>query len=81
MTYLYVAEETQVDRYVWTAGQLTPLQSLLDANWTYQENNQVMDSKKGVITKALKIDHRRTNVDTMACATYNEIIIIDAANP
>jgi glucose/arabinose dehydrogenase len=23
-TYLYVAEQTQVDRYVWTAGQLTP---------------------------------------------------------
>jgi len=24
VTYVYVAEETQVDRYVWTAGQLTP---------------------------------------------------------
>ena len=24
VTYLYVAEETQIDRYVWTAGQLVP---------------------------------------------------------
>jgi hypothetical protein len=64
------------------AGQLDPLQEVLDGNWTYQENNKVMDAKNGVLSKALKkIDHRRTNVDTTACATYSELIIADSANP
>jgi hypothetical protein len=64
-----------------TTGQLLPLQNILSSNWTYQENNKVIDVKTGVISKALKIDHRRTNIDTTACATYTEIIITDSANP
>lgn len=64
-----------------TAGQLDPLQKVLAATWTYQENNKEMDAKKSVLTKALKIDHRRTNVDMTTCATYTEIIATDPANP
>ncbi|KAF4631441.1 hypothetical protein G7Y89_g6687 [Cudoniella acicularis] len=64
-----------------TAGTLDTLQNLFAGNWTYQENNKQIDVKKGVISKALKIDHRRTNVDKISCATYTEIIITDSANP
>jgi len=64
-----------------TSGKLDPLQPFLSSNWTYQENNKVPDVKKGVLSKALKIDHRRTNLDTTSCATYTEIIITDSANP
>jgi hypothetical protein len=64
-----------------TAGKLDPLQKVLGGNWTYQENNKETDATKGVLGKALKIDHRRTNVDTTACATYSELIVADAANP
>jgi len=63
-----------------TSGQLLTLQSFLSGNWTYQENNKQIDVKTGVISKALKIDHRRTNIDTLACATYTELIITDSAN-
>lgn len=64
-----------------TAGQLLLLQNFLAGNWTYQENNTQIDVKTGVISKALKIDHRKTNLDTTACASYTEIIITDSANP
>ncbi|KAH9208108.1 hypothetical protein DL95DRAFT_42573 [Leptodontidium sp. 2 PMI_412] len=64
-----------------TAGALTSLQLYLSTNWTYVENNKATDPKKGVLSKSLKIDHRRTNTDLVACATYTEIIITDAANP
>ncbi len=61
-----------------TAGSLDPLQKVAAASWKYQENNNEVDVKKSVITKALKIDHRRTNVDTVQCATYTELIVTDA---
>ncbi|KAK3358277.1 hypothetical protein B0T24DRAFT_617448 [Lasiosphaeria ovina] len=64
-----------------TAGRLDPLRDILDANWVYQENNAKANATKGVLGKALKIDHRRTNVDTTACATYTELISTDAASP
>ncbi|KAK0709187.1 hypothetical protein B0T26DRAFT_678645 [Lasiosphaeria miniovina] len=64
-----------------TAGRLDPLRDILDANWVYQENNAKANATKGVLSKALKIDHRRTNVDMTACATYTELISTDAASP
>ena len=57
-----------------TAGSLDPIQKLLASNWTYQENNKVITAQAGVIRKALKIDHRRTNYDLVQCATYSEVI-------
>lgn len=63
------------------AGQLDPLQSSLAGNWTYQENNNVMNVHNGVLSKALKIDHHRTNLDTTSCASYTELVIADSANP
>ncbi|KAF2646048.1 hypothetical protein P280DRAFT_524689 [Massarina eburnea CBS 473.64] len=57
-----------------TAGSITPLQSLFAPNWTYTENNKVIPHTAGVLHKALKIEHRRTNFDTVACATYTELV-------
>ncbi|KAK3349490.1 hypothetical protein B0T25DRAFT_457677 [Lasiosphaeria hispida] len=65
-----------------TAGKLDPLQKVLASNWTYEENNKVVaDTKKGVLNKALKIDHRRTIVDLVVCASFTELISAEAANP
>ncbi|KIH94521.1 hypothetical protein SPBR_06140 [Sporothrix brasiliensis 5110] len=71
-----------------TTGQLAPLLAVTAANWTYQENNQAVSiatsrSASGIIVaKALKIDHRRTNFDLTACATYTELVsATDPANP
>ncbi|KAK0118572.1 hypothetical protein ONS95_007458 [Cadophora gregata] len=64
-----------------TSGSLTSLQPYLSTNWSYIENNKATDPNKSVLSKALKIDHRRTNTDLVACATYNEIIITDSSNP
>jgi hypothetical protein len=57
-----------------TAGSITSLQSFFASNWTYVENNKQIDHTKGVVHKALKIDHRRTNYDLVECATYTEYI-------
>ncbi|KAF2794816.1 hypothetical protein K505DRAFT_349064 [Melanomma pulvis-pyrius CBS 109.77] len=58
-----------------TAGSLDSLQDRLSSNWTYQENNKIVTSQtSGVLRKPLKIDHRRTNYDLVACATYTELV-------
>lgn len=64
-----------------TAGNLDLLQKVVAGNWEYEENNKRIDVKKGVLTKKLKIDHRRTNFDLVACATYTELIAASPANP
>jgi hypothetical protein len=64
-----------------TAGKLDALQPVLSSNWSYVENNKVADATKSVLSKALKIDHRRTNVDMVQCATYTELIVTDSKNP
>ncbi|CAK7225748.1 hypothetical protein SBRCBS47491_005994 [Sporothrix bragantina] len=71
-----------------TAGKLAPLLAVTAANWTYVENNKAIDladaSSAGaiILAKALKVDHRRTNYDLTACATYTELVSAsDAANP
>lgn len=66
-----------------TAGNLDALKAVLAGNWSYVENNKVTDATKApaVLTKALKIDSRRTNYDMVECATYTEIIVTDSKNP
>jgi hypothetical protein len=65
-----------------TAGKLDALASVLATNWTYEENNKVIDPLKSVAaTKALKIDSRRTIVDLVQCATYTELIAPDNTQP
>jgi hypothetical protein len=58
-----------------TAGQLGDFAKLLSAdNITYMENNKKADLKTGLLTKALAIDHKRTTVDTVNCASYTELV-------
>ncbi|KAK1754294.1 hypothetical protein QBC47DRAFT_403681 [Echria macrotheca] len=65
-----------------TAGKLDALDSVVAGNWTYEENNKVIDAKKSVAaTRALKIDTRRTIVDTVLCATFTELIAASASPP
>lgn len=57
-----------------TAGSLSPLQPTLATSWIYTENNKNISYTSGLLTKALKIDHRRTNYDLVTCATYTEVV-------
>ncbi|KAF2177882.1 hypothetical protein K469DRAFT_601630 [Zopfia rhizophila CBS 207.26] len=63
------------------AGKVEPLKNILGDAWKYQQNNKELEAEKGVLSKALKIDHRRTNYDMTDCATYTEYISADSANP
>ena len=65
-----------------TAGKLDSLQTALAGTWKYMENNKEIEASKGVLRKALKIDHRRTITDLLQCASYSEIVSAsDPANP
>jgi hypothetical protein len=63
-----------------TAGSLTNLKLASD-NFSYQENNKVVDIKKGVISTPLKIDLNRSTVDTVACASYTMMISTTGSKP
>jgi hypothetical protein len=63
------------------AGNVSLLEQVVADSWEYEENNKRRDAREGVLSKSLKIDHRRTNFDLVACATYTELIVSDPANP
>jgi hypothetical protein len=64
-----------------TAGSADAVSKTTAATWKYVENNKEIDIKTGILNKALKLDHRRTNVDMTDCATYTEYISSAANNP
>jgi hypothetical protein len=68
---LYIAAQTKGD----TSG--LPLANGLG----YYENAAPADIKTGLITKAMKIDHHRSLLDTATCQTFTEVIVTDKANP
>jgi hypothetical protein len=56
-----------------TSGKLDSLK--LDANnFTYQENNKLIDIKTGVISQSLNIDMNHSTADTTACASYTMLV-------
>lgn len=57
-----------------TAGSFSGLQPLVSSDFAYTENNKKIPHMQGVLHKALKIEHRRTNYDLVQCATYSEVI-------
>jgi hypothetical protein len=63
-----------------TAGSLTAL-SLSTKNFTYRENNKVVDIKKGVISSGLKLSLNRSTADTTACASYTNLIVTTGSKP
>lgn len=65
------------------AGDVGLLKGVVAEGWEYEQNNKRMaDAAKGVLGKALPIDHRRTNFDLVQCATYTELVAAsDPASP
>lgn len=54
----------------------------LASNFTYRENNKVIDLAKGVLgTAALVLDTNRSTADTVACASYTMLISSTGAKP
>jgi hypothetical protein len=47
----------------------------------YVENFKAMNIDEGLIKKPMKIDHRRSLLDTATCQTFTEMIVADKANP
>ncbi|KAK1749405.1 hypothetical protein QBC47DRAFT_426773 [Echria macrotheca] len=67
------------DKYVaaQTSGKLDDLQKLFTTgNFTYQENNKIIDIQKGVLAKGLKVEYSRSTADTVACASYTELVAL-----
>jgi len=59
------------------SGKLDDLQKLFTMNnFTYQENNQITDIAKGALGKALKVEYSRSTADTVACASYTELVAL-----
>ncbi|KAK4205975.1 hypothetical protein QBC37DRAFT_462374 [Rhypophila decipiens] len=61
-------------------GKLDDLQSLFSTgasgNFTYRENNQIASIQKSVISKALNVEYSKSTADTVACASYTELIAL-----
>jgi hypothetical protein len=55
--------------------------ALLTGEIKYMENNKTVDITKGLLSKEMKIAHRRTIFDQDGCATYSEVIVTDATTP
>ncbi|AEO71256.1 eaa67b64-2c49-4edc-8065-80d35f673626 [Thermothielavioides terrestris] len=55
-------------------GALGDLAKLLTSDYKYRENNKAADVKTGVLATALQIAHNKTTADTVACASYTELI-------
>ncbi|KIH91130.1 hypothetical protein SPBR_01986 [Sporothrix brasiliensis 5110] len=49
-------------------------QKLLDPAVTYRQNNKASSASAGIWSKALKLDHNRTTLDTTQCASYTELV-------
>jgi hypothetical protein len=47
----------------------------------YMENAAPADISKGLIKKALKIDHHRSLLDTASCQTFTEVIVTNKQEP
>ncbi|CAO2649134.1 Nn.00g100830.m01.CDS01 [Neocucurbitaria sp. VM-36] len=62
-----------------TAGQ-TSFSSLADTV-AYSENRKKVDIKSGVLSKALKVDHVRSQHDVPQCAAFSEFIVTNSAAP
>jgi len=62
-----------------TAGQAN-LSSLSD-KVAYSENRKTVDIKSGILTKPMKIDHARSQHDTIQCAAFSEFIVANSGTP
>jgi hypothetical protein len=63
-----------------SSGKLDGLKLVAD-NFTYQENNKVVDIAKGVLSQSLALDLNRSTADTVACASYTMSISSGGSKP
>lgn len=67
-TELYMAAQT--------AGSLDDFGDLLTSDYKYQENNKASTVAQGVLGTALNIAHNKSTADTVACASYTELVAL-----
>ncbi|CAK7217476.1 H/ACA snoRNP pseudouridylase subunit [Sporothrix curviconia] len=76
---LLAAAETYIDAQ--RTGKTDGLH-LAASNFTYRENNKVVDLGEGVLgSTALTLDTNRSTADTVACASYTMLISSGGAKP
>jgi hypothetical protein len=63
-----------------TSGNYTAIKSLSETI-EYNENDKKTAIASGIFSHPLKIDSSRHLLDTVACATYTEVIVTDASHP
>ncbi|TVY58139.1 hypothetical protein LSUE1_G008966, partial [Lachnellula suecica] len=59
-----------------TSGQLGTLATLLTSTYSYRENNKASTVPSGILSTALNISHRKTTADTVACASFTELVAL-----
>jgi len=66
-----------------SSGKLDDLKKLFSSNFTYDENNGgVKDLAKGILSQGpLKVDYNRSTADTVACASYTELVVATGPKP
>ncbi|TGJ88502.1 hypothetical protein E0Z10_g254 [Xylaria hypoxylon] len=57
-----------------TKGSSSDLAAITASNLTYTENEVKMSLDRSVLTEPIKMDHNRSILDTVQCATFTEII-------
>ncbi|KAG9196466.1 hypothetical protein G6011_01587 [Alternaria panax] len=62
-----------------TAGQ-TSFNSL-SSSVAYTENRKRVNFKTGILSKPMKIDHARSQLDTTQCAAFSEFIVTNSTAP
>jgi hypothetical protein len=62
------------------SGSLTSL-PLSTTNFTYRENNKIIDLKKGILSTPLKVSFNRSTADTTSCASYTNLIVTTGSKP
>ena len=53
----------------------------MDASAKYIENTQPSAIDNGILKNALKIDFKRSLLDTQICETFTEVIVTDKSHP
>ncbi|KAI0201169.1 hypothetical protein F4808DRAFT_129199 [Astrocystis sublimbata] len=68
--------KSATDRYLiaQTEGASSKLATIAVTNVTYTENEVMMTLDRSVLTEPIKMDHNRSILDTVQCATFTEII-------
>ena len=62
------------------SGSVSSLKYLANSV-NYTENEQAINITAGVLSQAMKIDHKRSIHDTAKCATFTELIVANSDHP